>query len=189
MLSAFSVAFWIIPSKRFSLGTGTLFCLSHTMTIPWSQRWQYQKRLKKEGKKWGYLKTHFSFQHNVLLRGGSSSGVNPEQYQLVHQCDLPGKAAVQLFMVILLGYESTFFNFVKEAFCQRYKWRPSPCHVYGFPCVSQFLCVVTNGAKFPKWQLLISTDCCRTPLISQQGLCKCLFPPFLSLATGPCAVE
>ena len=120
------------------------------MTIPWSQRWQYQKRLKKEGKKWGYLKTHFSFQHNVLLRGGRSSGVNLEQYQLVHQYDLPGKAAVQLFMVILLRYESTFFNFVKEAFCQRYKWRPSPRHFYGFPCVfHSFYVLLQMGPSFP----------------------------------------
>ena len=86
----------------------------------------------------------------MLLRGGRSSGVNLEQYQLVHQYDLPGKAAVQLFMVILLRYESTFFNFVKEAFCQRYKWRPSPRHFYGFPCVfHSFYVLLQMGPSFP----------------------------------------
>ena len=71
-------------------------------------------------------------------------------YQLVHQHDLPGKATVQLFMVIPLPYETAFFNVVEEFFCQRYKWRPSPRHFYGFPCVfHSFYVLLKMGLSFP----------------------------------------
>lgn len=158
------------------------------MSILWRLRWQCKKR-HKEGKMLGYFKTHFSFQHLVLLHGANFLGVNPEQLSTSTSVWLAWKAAIQLFMVILLPYESAF-SILSKVFLPRIQMETLVSSFLWVPlCVSQFLCVVTNGAKLPKWQLFIFTDCCKTPSISQQGPCNCLFPPFLSLAAGPCAVE
>lgn len=71
-------------------------------------------------------------------------------YQPIDPCDLPGRAAVQLFMTTLLPYEKGIFNFVQEFFCQGYKYRPSPSHFYGSPCVfHSFYVLLQMGPGFP----------------------------------------
>lgn len=86
----------------------------------------------------------------VLLHGDNLLGVNPEQLSTNRSMWFAWKGCSSAFYDHPVALWKSIFNFVQEFFCQGYKYRPSPSHFYGSPCVfHSFYVLLQMGPGFP----------------------------------------